>query len=415
MALPGERKHHKFGPSKLNYIRACAGFKNRSGVTSDAAEQGTFLHSLMEGMLQQVIKGSYKLTLPQMSDWVVPNNELTEEEIDYLRFCCKRCDTFIAKGPSQIITEIDVHIFNTDGTAELNHGFLDVLFIFGDVGIIQDFKFGWEPVEAANKNLQGKAYALGIFQKHRQLNKIGVEFIQPKLNWTSQNIFHRLHIADMYQDLAEVIEKAEFVQDNPDKAQQFMAAGRYCKYCDLAPSCTILANYRAKAAARFSELPMPTSFKGLQLTDPADIALARYWCDIVETAAKEIKAKAFETAELNGGSISCTLPNGEVIYYEVKERNCDRSLGTAVEVSECLKEWISPTEVLAAAELSIGKLEAIAKAAYVELKKATGDKVTKKKAWEIISATLEAQGLLSRPDTKIRFLKEVKQVKQIQN
>ena len=410
-----ERKHHKYGPSKLAYIQSCAAFRNHDGTT-DAAEQGTFLHDLMEAMLKRVASKENKTTLEQMSGWVIQMNELTEEEIDYLRFACKRCDVFFAKNPTAVHSEINVQVHNSDASQELNHGYLDVLFIFGEVGILIDFKFGWEPVTAASQNLQGMNYALGCFQKFRTLNRIGVEFVQPKLNWTTSAVFQRTQMAEIYDRLAEVIEHAEYVQAQPMDAQKYMKPGNYCKYCQLAASCTVLANHRAQLVAIHSNLPVPVSFKGLELKTPEDIALARYWADIAETCVGEVKQRAFEFAEANGGSLSCTLPNGEIITYEVLERNADRSLGAAAEVAEALKDSVSKEEILGAAELAITKLEPIVKKAMVELAAASGQKLTKKAAWERATSTLEANGLLTRPDRKIRFLKLKKSaVKQIEN
>jgi hypothetical protein len=406
------RGHHRYGPSKMNYLDDCAAFTSRSG-TSEAAEQGTFLHDIMEKLVTNVVKGRAKTTLEQVADWVTKTHELSDEEVDYLRFCCKRSDTFLTRNPTAVHTEISVAVTAEDGV-ELNHGYLDVLFIFANgVGILQDYKFGWEPVRPATDNLQGFNYALGCFQKFRGLNRIGVEFIQPKLNWVTSHVFERTGMFELFQRLNGVIERAEFVKAHPEDAQRYMKPGHYCKYCDKAGGCAVLANHRALAASKYQGLPVPTSFKGLELTSPEDVALARYWVDVIETGLKEVKAKAFEMAEQNGGSIRCTLPSGEQVVYEMQERSSDRCLGSAPEVAEALKEFVSPQEILGAAELAITKLETIAKNALVEMARGRGEKLTKKAAWEQVQSTLEAQGLLSRPDSKIRFLKLKKETKQI--
>jgi hypothetical protein len=223
-------------------------------------------------------------------------------------------------------------------------------------------------------------------------------------------------MAEMYQRLADVIERAEFVQAHPEDAQKFMKPGVYCSYCALSGRCAVLSNYRALAASKFQGLPAPSSFRGLEIMEPKDMALARYWVDVIESGTKEIKTRAFELAELNGGEISCALPNGEEIVYAICEKNADRSLGSPIEVAEALKEFLTPDEILGAAELAITKLEPIAKNALVEAAAAAGEKLTKKKAWEQVQSTLEANGLLSRPDNKIRFLKRKKQApKEIEN
>jgi hypothetical protein len=334
--------------------------------------------------------------------------DLSDDEYAYLRACCVRADIYLARKPALIEAEVSVRICAENGT-ELNHGTLDVLYGWGETIILQDFKFGWVPVKHARENLQGMNYALGVFQKYRDVQKVGVELIQPKLGWVSMTFYRRTQMAQLFQEIAEVIRRAELVQNNPEIAQRFMKPGTYCSYCALSGSCTALSNHRALAATKFNNLPMPSSFKGLEITDPVDMALARYWVDIIENGCKEIKQRAFEIAELNGGEISCTLPNGEEIIYAVTEKMADRTLGAPVEVFEALKEFMTLEEVMGAAELAITKLEPIAKTARVEAARLAGEKLTKKAAWEAIQNTLEAHGVLSRPDTKIRFLKRKKQ------
>jgi hypothetical protein len=92
----------------------------------------------------------------------------------------------------------------------------------------------------------------------------------------------------------------------------------------------------------------------------------------------------------------------------MRERSADRKLGSAVEIAEVFKEFATPAEVLGAATLALGKLEDIVAKAILEVKKATGERLTKKAASEMIHATLDAHGLITRPDGKIRFLKLVK-------
>lgn len=410
------RTHHKYGPSKLGYLKSCAAYSSKDG-TSEAAEQGTFLHEIMDKMLKAVATGKAKNTTDQIKSWVLDTHELQDDEIGLLYSATRRCDVWIAKKPRAIHTEIDVRVAGPD-RKELNHGFLDVLFDYGKVGILVDFKFGWVPVTPAGENLQGQNYALGCFRLFPALEKIGVEFIQPKLNWISSTVFHRAQQSEIFDRLSEVINRAEFVQANPDdpKVQGMMMPGKYCDYCSRAGVCTKLTELRGRALAHAGVIPLPVSFRGLELKTPQDVALARHWVDLIETAIDGVKQRAFEMAESSeNGEISCTLPNGDIICYAMAERNSDRSLGNAAEVAEALKEVVSPAEILGAAELAIGRLESITKTAMVDLAKMQGKKLTKKAAWEQISATLEANGLLTRPDKKIRYLKQVKKIKQIES
>jgi Protein of unknown function (DUF2800) len=402
VAVAALKTHHKFGPSRMGYLDACAGFTSRSG-TNDAAEEGTALHERMEAILQLVIKGTTKTACQGLNIYAA-DHDLADDERDYLRFCCARCDVYLARKPLQVLTEISVTVSGEDGK-ELNHGTLDVVFVWKEVAIIIDFKFGYVPVKHAAKNLQGMNYGLGVFQKFHTLQAVGVEFVQPKLQWFSTTSYKRAQVAEMFQRLHDVIDRAIFVHTHPNEAQKFMAPGLYCQYCAQSGSCAVLTNHRAVAASKFNDLPQPTSFKGLSINTPHEIALARYWCDVIESGVKEIKQRAFELAELNGGEIACTLPNGDEVRYYVAEKNAARSLGSPIEVSEALKECLAVEEILGAAELAITKLEPIAKNALVEAAKQRGEKLSKKAAWEQVCSTLEANGLLSRPDQKVRFLK----------
>lgn len=395
----------------MEYLDSCAAFQSGGG-TSEASEEGTMLHDIMEGMLQQVKAGAYALTLPQISDWVTVNNELTDDQVSYLQFCCRRLDALLIRKPLKVETEINVQVTGSTGS-EFNHGYLDVWMEFaGNVGVLIDFKFGWVPVPHAEINLQGKNYAAGLFQLYPNIEKIGVKFYQPKINNETGHVFHRRELPEIITRLEGVVGRAKYVQKHPAEAQRFMGPGKYCDYCKHAADCAVLANHRALFAKQFHQLPAPVPIEGLALDRPEDWALARYWVDIIETGLADFKSRAQQVAEMYNGTLSCVLPNGEKVVYEMKERNSNRVLGSATEVAEVLKDTVSFQEILGAADLAITKLEPIVKNAMVEARKLEGGpKLTKKAAWEQATSTLEAHGLLSRPDTKIRFLQLKKQQK----
>jgi hypothetical protein len=397
----------------MEYLDHCAAFTNRDSEETEYSIEGNLLHGLMDEIVQQVICGNYQTAVEQVADWVLPNNGLTDEQATWLRFCCHRIDELFAAGgrPTAVYTEINVEVKTPEG-AQLNHGFLDAVFIYanGSANLV-DYKFGWIPVPDAQDNLQGQNYMVGCFQLFPEVKEIWVEFLQPKLNRRTSAVFMRDEIQSVYDRLEKTIEEAKYVQTNPPDVQKFMSPGAYCEYCGLKDSCAVLANHRAEAGARMSQLPVPKSFDGMVLRTPEEWALARYWCEVVETGIVELKSKAKEVAELNGGELRCTLPNGEVVVYEMKERNTDRVLGSAPEVAEALKEIVTLEQILGAADLALGKLLTIATNAMVELAAVQGKKLTKKAAKEEIESTLSAFGVLSKPETKIRYLKLRKQTK----
>lgn len=406
------RKHHKYGPSKLGYTEECAGYRGSDG-TSEAAEQGTMLHGLMEEMIRRVQKGPESQTLPQIREWVVKQHELTDEEVHYLRLCCIEIDKMLTRKPTAIHNEISIEVVDEGKT--LTAGFLDVFMEFGSVGILTDFKFGWNPVKPASVNLQGMAYALGCFIKFPNIQKIGIYFLMPKLNWVSSHVVHRKDMLAIFERIKTVVSLAEYVIANPGDAQHYLKAGKHCQYCARIGNCPAQANMMAAAATKYAGLPVPPTFQSLEITSPDEIARLRYYVDVVEPAIEEIKRRAFEIADANGGKISYTRPDGQVVTYEVNERNVKRTLGNAMDVCEAVKEFMSPEEVLGAAKLTLGDFLDISKAALVNQRKAEGQKLTKKAAEEQITSLLSASGLLTSPDTKIRYLELQKQTpKQIE-
>ncbi len=410
------RKHHKFGPSRLEYLDTCAAFENRVSSDTSYSDEGTMLHDLMDDVIKQVAVGAFKTTLEQISEWVTSNHELTDEQINYLRFCCKECDKVLALHPEQVLSEINVVIKNEDGS-EFNHGYLDVLFIRGgNTGILFDFKFGYIPVPHASINLQGMNYMVGVFQMFPDIQRIGVKFVQPKLGSVSEAIFERANVYEYYERLQIVVARSLAVSKYPETAQQFMKPGPYCDYCENSKHCAVLANHRASFANQFGSLPMPVPIASLTLEKPQDWALARYWVDVIDKGLEGFKAQCQQVAENNGGELRCTLPNGEEVVYEMRERNSDRVLGGAQDISEALKESVTFEQILGAAKLSLTALKPIVETSMTELHNSNlqkGEKkLTKKAAWEQATSTLEALGLLSKPDTKIRFLQLKKQQKQ---
>ena len=63
-----------------------------------------------------------------------------------------------------ILKELKLSILNG-----LTFGTADLVMVKADRAIIGDAKFGWNPVEDAETNLQGWAYAIGVFEKYPEV------------------------------------------------------------------------------------------------------------------------------------------------------------------------------------------------------------------------------------------------------
>lgn len=433
------RKHSPYGPSKLAYLNACPGFTSTDG-TSEAAEQGTRLHEIMDLLVERYKKTQRPLL--ELLDEYSKESPLDDIERGLLVFCIRELNKWLPHA-KEIHNEIRVTILNPDGT-ELTHGHLDLLLIFErGSALLTDFKFGFVPVAAAPTNVQGKAYALGCYEKFGlKINKLGVKFIQPKLGVVSDAVFSRADLNGMYQEIREIIDRAKTVERDSAGTLHLLNPSDYCSYCQHSKQGTCpakLKQLQAVALAK-SDLPCPTvSFRDLSSIDsPEKAALARYWVELIEQDGflDGIKSKAKEFAINNGGAIETILPDGQVIRYAVEEKRHDRSLGSAIEVANALNGFLTMEEVLGCADLSITKLENVGKRAIAEQSNADADaaiegikalnlppkdekkrikeirdqfpKKTLKEATEDFQNMLTAQGLLSRPDGTIQVLKRKK-------
>lgn len=442
-----ERSHHEHGMSVLNYIAACSGFKGRDGE-NEAARDGTRLHGVMEKVIaaylshkklfhvdQSPVTKPY--TLLDALRGVIETETVTEEEEVYLEFCCREVARWLDKAKGEVRVERRVYIHNPDGT-ELNFGHYDLLiFLSDEVAIMFDYKFGWIPVPAAASNWQGKGYACGTFQELPRLKTVGVIFIQPKLHRTTRTTYTREKLYEMYAEVRDVIRRAQ-------ATDKILSPGPYCDYCALAATCTALLNEASRAVALYEGLPVPQGFAGLQISTPEDAARAMFVLDrlqvLIDNAA-DLKDRAKQFARNNGNMIAAPLPDGRLITVELKNKNAKRSANNPGLIAEVLKDWLSPEQVLGACDPKITALEEIFANAFVErqraeasvilqnaqaaaerlkdsgdhsgaaqiLEKAKADakaiRVTKKHAAEILNATLQAEGLLSRPDARVEYLK----------
>lgn len=434
-----ERDHHKYGMSTLNYVGACPGFKSRGGSNA-AAEDGTRLHDIMEKVARMCLLTEPRTAAIDALGLVLIVETVTEDEEFYLRFCCRELDKWIAKIPRNARIEIErrVHIYNPDGSV-LNFGHYDLLiFVNEEIAILFDYKFGWLPVPAAQDNQQGKGYGVGCFQTYPALKKIGVVFIQPKLHRVTTTHYDRKDLFSLYQDIRAIIDAAE-------AENKALRPGQYCDYCAHAGRCVALINEANRAVAIYEGLPVPEQgFAGLRITNAEDAARAMFVLDRLKVLlehAEDLKSIAKDFARDNGGTLTAPLPDGRSITVELKSRSAPRSADSPGLIAETLKRFISAEQVLGACDVKITALEEIFANALVSQHAAeakgvvalgeaearrlesSGDskgaaqardkakreakaiRLTRKKACEMLSDILTAEGLLSRPDNKVEYLK----------
>ena len=425
----GARGHHPFGPSKLNAYAACPGYRPREGGASEAADEGTALHELMD----KVASESQRSGLPFLEtlDTVLRGQAVDNEQYSWLRSCCEQVDTFLRKIKFSSISfhnEIQVQVVRADGNV-VNYGHLDLLLTWdnGRRGVLFDWKFGWIAVPPAAENLQGMNYALGVLQQFPSLTVVGVMFVQPKIKQVSMATFSRADMPELLERIDGVIRAAQ--SPNP-----VLRPNPYCDYCDRAGTCAALASSSHAALTRYEELPFPAEFGRVEIRTPEDAAKALYVIGRLEThftAAKTtLRQKVLEAAKANDGRMEVELPGGEKLVVEARQRNNPRTIGEPHAVAHAIRDVLTPEQVLSCCDLSVTRLETLfaetlqlkgaeSKAELEQLAKDEPDpekaqalldtakdlQVTKKGAKEILTSVLAAEGLLTSGDGKVDYLK----------
>lgn len=401
--------HHQHGPSKLNYYASCPLFQNAQREINDAAEEGTFLHEVMEKIVKLVVAAPDEITC--LNAFATLRNEwsLTDEQTGYVMWCCRELDVLIEEWqPDHIAIEEKVTLRRLDGS-EIHWGTLDIAMIceHSEIVVVVDFKFGWLPVPAASVNLQGKSYAAAAVRELLpEVKRAEIVFLQPKLGVVSKHLADLEELDKATHCIEQLLVTVESSQADPDHVDPaLMMPGSHCQWCSRIGTCT--AHARMMSALSTTHLPAPVQlpvFDKSAIKTTQQLAAARYIVDVWEDAVDAIKAATNEAVKA-GDDVSVVLPDGTKIQYAKFTRKLDRSLGDTVEVANCLSEYMSMDDILSCATLSITSLLPAAAKNFKKLCEARGEKMTMKEATKIITDLLSTRGLLSQPDGMIVFAK----------
>ncbi len=291
-------KHARHSPSALGTKEICPAFVNRGG-TSPAAEEGTMLHEAVEN-----------------DDFT----DLTDEQAFLCGLCRDYRDGELTRFPNaECFNELKLEI---DGG--LTYGTADFVAIAGDKGLMMDWKFGRNPVEPAETNAQGCAYALGVLEMYPQLDSIEVHFVQPRTETVSMHTFTRQDVPMMQTRIRTIIRRA-----NARNKQE--CAGAHCQYCRKQATCTALRNLALPIASRYEGLSIPEQLTASEISDPRMMARCLDCAKVLEEWCKAIKYYAAEMA-LNGVDI----PD-----YVLTSRAGKKSIGDALGAYGCVQDKMS--------------------------------------------------------------------------
>lgn len=347
--------HAKHGPSSLKNKELCSHWVNRPG-SSAAAEEGTKMHEAAEtGRL----------------------DNLNPEQTTQVYECLDAVDELQAGIPGCIrYTELQVDVCG------LTFGTADVVLIGTNTATVIDYKMGRVPVDDAEVNLQGWAYALGCFDLF-SVDSVKVVFLQPRCDLRTEHTFTRSTDYDRMRDrVATVIEKAE------DPNSPYTPHPDNCQYCGAKALCPALT---AKAMMVVEKLPerleLPAVMDPLQIAEPDQMALALRLAPVLIEWADAVKAHALEMVR-NGQ---------EIPGYQLKHRSGRRVIKQLESVWDIVHgEFDLPLEqFLPACSISVTSLEKAVKSIQA---RGQGAKAIRK-----LNQLLTAEGLCTT-DPEITYL-----------
>lgn len=284
-ACAAERGHHPDSPSSLQSSEACPLFQNENR-DSLASIAGTLQHKACEA------------EDPSLCD--------SEEQQEAVRKCLSYAQQVGAEKYASVAETIVLkEVYLSVGTEQsagfmgITGGFPDLVYLADTFADILDWKFGRVPVTATKDNLQGIAYALGLFEKYKSLQFITVHFFAPYQGWSDEE-----HRAKYVHTFARVDQGALELRLRTVVARKQAAVGRLdrtgawgdavpkndlCIYCARKGDCKKLHALVLRSSEKHSDFVQPTELNPLALSKPEQVVMAFRWAGQVEKICAAVK------------------------------------------------------------------------------------------------------------------------------
>lgn len=212
-----------------------------------------------------------------------------------------------------------------------------------------DWKFGMWPVEAAPNNLQGIAYALGLFRKYPSVQEITFFFKQPHLNLLSQVSWTRQDIAKHYLRILTVVNRAIAARKSGDfKTANPMIPN--CLFCAAVGVCPKVTEFACAVGKKFFPLEVPENITPTMILPPEDSGRGMKLAQIVSVWADAFKRQ--NTDRVIRGD--CPVPPGFKIQTLVKREVVDTQ-----KVRDVSLRHVTETEFQSACSITLGAIEAL--------------------------------------------------------
>lgn len=230
-------KHYLLGPSSLPRILNCIGSLYGPYVPdkpSDAAEEGTTCHALLEMCLTYGMNPRDMLGSTDFNEKFPITIEMVEGVELFIDTAKAVCAEF---GINQASIVSEQQLVHPSIPNEMFGGTSDCIIPGDDTLVIMDLKYGHKPVFA--DSVQLTAYSLlALATLNRTFGRVVQIIIQPRCN--PQVSRYEPGADELTKVWTQITEAAQFVLNNPDMTvpkPDNLKAGDWCKYCRRKEGC----------------------------------------------------------------------------------------------------------------------------------------------------------------------------------
>ena len=363
MSTTEQRKHHPYSPSTLQSTEACPSYEGQQSETPhERTVAGTIAHGVVEsGVDDNRLSDEDAAYAAECLDFVEKRRELLEEARRKERW---RLAVEFADGdiPDAYLTQAEDEVGKVQEIKEAywpvdeqhtTAGYADHVLISwdGKYAEIIDYKFGRWYVESAHNNLQGIAYALGVFHRFSSVQRIKVLFKQPLLEHVSEAEFTRDAIPALYQRVVMIVERAKRARASGDFANANPGVP-ICTFCKNIGRCPAVAKLMINVGQKFYPAAVPEDITPSVLLNSRDTLTGLQLAQIAGTWAKAYRTQA--TDRIIRGDAD--LPPGHRL-----EQKSNREIVNMALFKQIAKEYLTPEQLDAISEVGFGKIETIIK------------------------------------------------------
>lgn len=266
------RGHSKISPSGLGSLAVCPHFsQDNDRPEHPLTKQGTMLHSALEhrrlSALPEELRPIAQVGIDFWNDLRQKNPDWREEIEPCIRI-----------------------------TEEMK-GHLDLIRIGHNEASQVDWKGGLALQATAATNIQQAAYAVGLFKRNPEIQKITVYLVYLRLQEVDFEVYTRGQLPELELKVLAILRRAQAAQRG--ELDERTPDPKTCTYCSHAGSCPALHELaiptaQAYAQARPDSLKVPEAYDPALIHDPAVMAQALAIAGIMETWVSSVKKHALQ-------------------------------------------------------------------------------------------------------------------------